>query len=169
MTADLTYQTKNYEAQGGDKWVIGGTLEIEPGATVTGLAAVVEQTALADLTENGGAIGGSNDGDLPDLTATAAPLTGTLTGTTDGALADIAATAGSCGGGATPAASNVDTAIATAVASIVSGVNTQNKEMQAQINALIADNVALRAAVRENSAKENAVLGKLRDADVIAT
>ncbi|GEM_PF-4922173 len=34
MSADATYQTKNYEKQGGDTWVIGGTLDIEGGKIV---------------------------------------------------------------------------------------------------------------------------------------
>lgn len=34
----MTYNTKNYTEQGGDKTVIGGTLEIKEGATVTGLS-----------------------------------------------------------------------------------------------------------------------------------
>ena len=33
----MSYNGKNYAEQGGDKWVIGGTLEIKEGATVTGL------------------------------------------------------------------------------------------------------------------------------------
>ena len=33
----MDYNTKNYTEQGGDKTVIGGTLEIKEGATVTGL------------------------------------------------------------------------------------------------------------------------------------
>lgn len=33
----MSYSSKNYMEQGGDKWVIGGTLEIKEGATVTGL------------------------------------------------------------------------------------------------------------------------------------
>jgi len=33
----MGYNGKNYAEQGGDKWVIGGTLEIKEGATVTGL------------------------------------------------------------------------------------------------------------------------------------
>lgn len=32
-----SYGAKNYTEQGGDKWVVGGTLEIKEGATVTGL------------------------------------------------------------------------------------------------------------------------------------
>ena len=34
----MSYNGKNYAEQGGDKWVIGGTLEIKEGATVTGLS-----------------------------------------------------------------------------------------------------------------------------------
>ena len=33
----MSYSTKNYTEQGGDKIVIGGTLEFKEGATVTGL------------------------------------------------------------------------------------------------------------------------------------
>ena len=33
----MSYSAKNYTEQGGDKTVIGGTLEIKEGATVTGL------------------------------------------------------------------------------------------------------------------------------------
>lgn len=35
----MSYNTKNYTEQGGEKTVIGGTLEIKAEATVTGLAA----------------------------------------------------------------------------------------------------------------------------------
>lgn len=34
MVADPTYQTKNYEKEGGDTWVVGGTLEIASGGTI---------------------------------------------------------------------------------------------------------------------------------------
>jgi hypothetical protein len=40
---DNTYNTKNYSEQGGDKWVIGGTLDILPGASVTGLPVAENQ------------------------------------------------------------------------------------------------------------------------------
>lgn len=70
--------------------------------------------------------------------AAEADLSGALTGTANGSMADIAATAGACAGGATPTAAQVDTAIATAVASIVTGVNEQNKELLTKINALLA-------------------------------
>lgn len=35
----MSYNTKNYTEQGGEKTVIGGTLEIQEGAVVTGLTA----------------------------------------------------------------------------------------------------------------------------------
>jgi hypothetical protein len=34
MVADPTYQTKNYEAEGGGLWVVAGTLEIANGGTL---------------------------------------------------------------------------------------------------------------------------------------
>lgn len=73
-----------------------------------------------------------------DLDQASATLAGTLTGTVDGALADIAATAAACAGGSSPSATNVDDAIATAVASIVTGTNTQIKEIQTLLNKLSA-------------------------------
>ena len=43
----MSYNGKNYMEQGGGKWVIGGTLEIKEGASVTGLpAAEVPQAAI---------------------------------------------------------------------------------------------------------------------------
>lgn len=33
----MSYNTKNYMEQGGEKWVVGGALEVLPGALVTGL------------------------------------------------------------------------------------------------------------------------------------
>lgn len=65
-------------------------------------------------------------------------LAGTLTGTVDGTIADIAATAAATAGGATPTAAQVDTGIALAVSTIVSGTNTQLKELQTKLNAVIA-------------------------------
>lgn len=80
-------------ADQGNRLVVktAGTLQIEAGATVTGLAAVSQQTAEADLS-------------------------GSLTGTTDGALADIAAIALSTSNTYTDAAVNsaVNTAITSA-------------------------------------------------------
>lgn len=42
----MSYNAKNYTEQGGAKTVIGGTLEIADGATVTGL------TSLANIVDN---------------------------------------------------------------------------------------------------------------------
>jgi hypothetical protein len=50
--SDSTYNTKNYREQGGEKTVIGGTLEIKEGALVTGLtstAAPTSETALGGV------------------------------------------------------------------------------------------------------------------------
>lgn len=41
----MTYNTKNYTEQGGETTVIGGTLEIKEGASVTGLPVVENQLA----------------------------------------------------------------------------------------------------------------------------
>jgi hypothetical protein len=72
-----------------------------------------------------------------DLSQIAA-LAGTLTGTVDGTVVDVAAAAAATAGGATPSAGQVDAGIATALAPVVAGINTQNKEMQTQINAILA-------------------------------
>lgn len=41
----MSYNVKNYTEQGGEKTVIGGTLEIKEGASVTGLPAAENQAA----------------------------------------------------------------------------------------------------------------------------
>lgn len=50
----MSYNTKNYTEQGGEKTVIGGTLEIKEGASVTGLPVCENQaestaTTVAEL------------------------------------------------------------------------------------------------------------------------
>lgn len=82
------------------------------------------------------------DAQTAEAVANVPVLTGTLTGTVDGALVDVAATAASTAGVSTPSAAQVDAGIATAVASIVTGVNTQNKELMTKINAIITAAVA---------------------------
>jgi hypothetical protein len=44
------YSCKNYKTNGGDKWVVGGTLEIKEGASVTGMTTA---TLVNDLTTGG--------------------------------------------------------------------------------------------------------------------
>jgi hypothetical protein len=44
-----------------------------PGSGDSGIT-ITEGSAVADLTEDGGAIGGTNDGDIPDLTTPSAAL-----------------------------------------------------------------------------------------------
>ncbi|KAF5065357.1 hypothetical protein DSECCO2_274590 [anaerobic digester metagenome] len=41
----MRYNTKNYTEQGGEKTVIGGTLEIKEGSSVTGLPSAINQAA----------------------------------------------------------------------------------------------------------------------------
>lgn len=41
----MSYNTKNYTEQGGEKTVIGGVLEIKEGASVTGLPVLENQQA----------------------------------------------------------------------------------------------------------------------------
>lgn len=46
----MSYSTKNYTEQGGEKTVIGGTLEIKEGAVVTGLPILDNQAASTAAT-----------------------------------------------------------------------------------------------------------------------
>ncbi len=46
----MSYSTKNYTEQGGEKTVIGGTLEIKEGASVTGLPTAENQAASTATT-----------------------------------------------------------------------------------------------------------------------
>jgi len=117
----------------------------------------------AALTEGSGAIGGTSDGDLPDLDATAATVTGTLTGTTDGVMEDVADIALST------ADTYSDAAVNSAVNAVILEANLQLKELQEALNEAIADNVALRAGIRENSTKVNDVISKLKSAGLMAS
>lgn len=106
------------------------------------------QTALTDST--GGSVSNATLADGLTATApaaltatapaaaTAAALTGTLTGITDGALADVADIA----------LSTLDTysdaAVNSAVNAAILATNLQLKELQTQVNALVADNADLR-------------------------
>ena len=49
----MSYNTKNYTEQGGDKTIIGGTLEINKGASVKGLPAAKNQAASTATTVAG--------------------------------------------------------------------------------------------------------------------
>lgn len=102
------------------------------------------------LTEDEGAIGGTNDGNLPDLDATATVL-----------LENEAAVEGTDSEFAT-----LDfewdglTAPSAAQATLLTDAL---RETGAQVNALIADVAALRAAVRENADKVNDLITHLND------
>ena len=45
----MSYNAKNYTEQGGDKTVIGGTLEIKEGASVTGLTSTAAPASASAL------------------------------------------------------------------------------------------------------------------------
>lgn len=49
----MSYNTKNYTEQGGEKTVIGGTLEIKEGASVTGLPSAINQETSTATTVAG--------------------------------------------------------------------------------------------------------------------
>ena len=50
----MSYNTKNYTEQGGDKTVIGGILEIKDEATVVGLSSTSAEISPASKTKLGG-------------------------------------------------------------------------------------------------------------------
>jgi hypothetical protein len=49
----MSYNTKNYAEQGGEKLVIGGTLEVLPGAALTGFPVAVNQADSVATTVEG--------------------------------------------------------------------------------------------------------------------
>ena len=129
---------------------------------------------VAALTEAAGAIGGTNNGDLPDLTASVEALDlnslspdaqqdvvstvvtdGTMTGTADGALETIGSTSGGDVSGAIMNNfKDVQAALALATAN--------DATLGTAITQLVADNVNLRAAIREVAAKLNAEIAALK-------
>ncbi|WP_353852807.1 head fiber protein [Dehalobacter restrictus] len=56
----MSYNTKNYTEQGGEKTVIGGTLEIKQEASVTGLP-IAENQADSTATDVAGLVTDFND------------------------------------------------------------------------------------------------------------
>lgn len=49
----MSYNSKNYMEQGGEKWIVGGTLEVQPEATVTGLPVAENQADSVATTVEG--------------------------------------------------------------------------------------------------------------------
>lgn len=148
------------------------------------LAVAMLRGGVEQLTENNGAIGGSNDGNLPSLTATASAVTDNSGGaTTDGTIGVItpASTITDNSGGVDPGnntiaaitnANNAGSAdvvpTAAAIAQLVAKMNTTRTaliavkdavaELASAINKNTTDEVALRAAVREVAAKVNEIV-----------
>lgn len=107
---------------------------------------------IAELTENAGAIGGTNDGDLPDLTATYVARTGDGAGNlgaANGAYEDQNDAVTGVDGTGSNAASKAD------VDARLVSIGNNMQEIQTVIAQLAADNVALRAAIRECAEKIN--------------
>lgn len=117
----------------------------------------VANPTSAALTENAGAIGGTNDGDMPNLTAAAAApnaLTATAIAAPDavspGAGADVTTPSG---------------AQWTAGVTLMNELKTDYTALLADVTALrtvvanlVADNVALRAAIREVAVGHNEIV-----------
>lgn len=109
-------------------------------------------STVGALTEDGSAIGGTNDGDLPDLSANlSSDLTENSTdigGTQDGNVATLSV---AWDGSTNPTSAEGDL--------LIDGI----REAFVAINSLRADMVALRAAVRENAQHLNDLIDHLND------
>jgi len=143
---------------------------------VTATNVVGDQTAIASLTENAGAIGGTNDGDLPSLTPTAV-TTAALTATNPAAPTAYSAHAS----GSTPVTSNAATDLDTTAAALatlrgevatyetaISALIVDVAAQKAEQDKLVTDLAAAVAAIREVAAKQNADLAMERTAGLLA-
>lgn len=145
----------NYMEQGGSIWVVGGELQLASGATLT--AAGTQASNIADataLTENAGAIGGTNDGDLPNYGSAPAALTenaGAIGGTNDGDLPDLT----------TPDANSN----AAAVRELATKVN----EIASDVGNLIAGDRELATKVNTLTTKLNSILTALENVGILAS
>lgn len=115
-----------------------------------------QAAVIAALTENTGAIAGTNDGNLPDLTATYIARTGALGGSANGSLVDELTL------------STSNTYSDAAVNLVIGKLKDNLAEVHAVVLQLAADNVALRAAIREVAAKQNATLASLKTSTLMA-
>jgi len=127
------------------------------------------------ITENSGAVGGVNDGDLPDLTATAAILTDSSGGSANQTVAAVAAptnyAAHTSGPITVTSNSPMDLDTTTAglalleneVTALVATINNNFADVTDEINKLIADVADNTAAIREIATKVNTLRTALRD------
>jgi len=115
------------------------------------------QSALlgVPLTENGGEVDGSNNGDLPDLTATAIAITDNTTGAADITDPSTLAVITNPDLSAWNAATDPTAAQATAINAAITSLKNSVASMAGVINQLRTDNAALRAGVREVATKVN--------------
>lgn len=70
----MSYNVKNYTEQGGEKTVIGGTLEVLDGATVTGITGVAGTATATELGGIKAAAKGAGDAVECKIDATSAKL-----------------------------------------------------------------------------------------------
>lgn len=115
--------------------------------TLVGVAPIAN---VAALTENSGAVGGTNDGNIPTLTATYVARTGALGGTANGSLVDELTL------------STTDTYSDAAVNLVIGKLKDNLAEVNATVVQIAADNVALRAAIREVAAKINEEIAAIK-------
>lgn len=122
---------------------------------------LAQAAVVAALTEGAGALGGTNDGDLPSLTATVVQTTGSTGGTDNGAWEDTSTAVGETQNAGSADKADVDLRLAS--------IANNFEEVKSELDELAADDVALRAAVRENAAKINAILTSIKAAGLMAS
>jgi predicted RecA/RadA family phage recombinase len=126
-----------------------GKVDLRGVAVLGGASA--PSAAIPNLQENGGAIGGTNDGDLPALDAP----TGSSGGTPNGALEDVSTVVTGVDGTGSNAASKAD------VDARLAAIANNFAEAFAEIAAAVA-------AVREVATDNNAIKAALRAKNIIA-
>jgi len=134
---------------------IGATLTDSTGGSGTHDDTVADGLTATALTENSGAIGGTNDGDLPTIPTCTNPVTNTEGDTLGAAIRECAARINTCITDLAVQNQN-DSDLAQKVIELV----TAQGEDRTAI-------VALTDAVKELSTKQNALLAKLRIAGII--
>ncbi len=121
-------QPKNFHADGGNRWVVGGELVVEPGATVTGIDTGGGSVAWDDVTDKPAVIGAG--------ATQAAARTAIGAGTSSLAIGTTGSTAA--------AGNHVHTAAVVTVAAGTDGLSSGN--VQATLQALATRIAVLEAA-----------------------
>lgn len=187
----IHWDTSNLELTGtpnantkpaGIAWLAAGSSATTAQCLLGGADDTAQAAGVAALTENSTTIGGTNDGNMPLLTATALALDlaasgtadaqqdieavtvadGTITGTANGTLELVGATnSGDVSGAIMNNFKDVQAALA--VADINFGT------MGLEVNHLVADVADNTAAIREVATSVNAILTALKNAGLMVT